>query len=335
MYTTFFKRDNVKVALYADQSITKSVEKLCKPYILTVPKEQDDLDCWKIIISGRPSDTHNFQKVTYRPEGEPSCSYLYSIKEKTIFLDDCEGEMWLPQNALRLIRVILRLEFLNHGAMYLHGGMVKIENKGIGFIGRKKSGKTSSILSLISNFSAKYITNDDLCVVNDGENWMGLGWPRSISIRQDTFQRFLPTSSFDEFFKHPIHQEITIERKNEIQNSTFVYPSELADMFNTSLLEKGTLDMIVFPSFLPKGSNDTYIQKLDLNEATKLLLENIEINPGKFNEFLLSHYELPNKEKLEYRIKKLIESIPCYSLAQSFDNLDDGSKALVDILRKK
>ena len=70
--------------------------------------------------------------------------------------------------------------------LFLHGGMVAINEIGIALLGPPKSGKTSTSLARLGAAAASHVAENDLAVDCTGSQAVGLGWPRSICLRGDT-----------------------------------------------------------------------------------------------------------------------------------------------------
>ncbi|WP_342495436.1 hypothetical protein MHH29_16145 [Bacillus sp. FSL K6-0046] len=327
-----YQKNNVRVVLGADESVQNLVISKVHPYV-ECSKITDRLegDVWTILTSKYAQDIQTevpLEEVFYQTKMEPRCRYLYHGEKKVVVIDEPKDVRWTAQHALRLIRVLLRLLCYQDGLVYLHGGMMEMNQKGIALVGGSRAGKTSTILSLLSLTDATYITNDDIGISYTNNEYKGTGWPRSMSIRKDSFEAI-------EKFDTPYRLQTSSHPFNEDdKNYHFVYPEELEKWFSREVKTMGKIDVMVFPEFLPHGQTGAALSKISPHEAAERLKEHAVINPGRHNEFLLPYFTLPTPEELEPFLKHLAEKIPCYSLKQAFTSLEKGTFLIQELLEQ-
>ncbi|WP_141546136.1 hypothetical protein [Bacillus toyonensis] len=329
MSYTLFSRGKSQVILVAKPKVTSKVESLVQPYITYERLSDITKNTWTIVQGGcEELEIEDLKVVEYSTPGEPDCRYFYNGNQKIILIDTPIEDKWISQHALRLIRVLLRLQCYQEGFIYVHGGLIEINQKGVAFIGGSRAGKTSTILSLLAHTSAQYVTNDDIAFQYNGKEYRGFGWPRSMCIRRDTLEVIDPLISTYRLDKHehPFNEDF--------KKHVFIYPKELEKCFQRPVLENSSIDMLIFPKFLPREEIGAKIRRLTPSEAIEILYENIVINPGKFNEFLLPYFELPSSESLGKVFKELLKFIPCYELRQSFQSLEEGSVHVQNLVSK-
>lgn len=320
------------MVLGADESVQNLVISKVHPYV-ECSKITDRLegDVWTILTSKYAQDIQTevpLEEVFYQTKMEPRCRYLYHGEKKVVVIDEPKDVRWTAQHALRLIRVLLRLLCYQDGLVYLHGGMMEMNQKGIALVGGSRAGKTSTILSLLSLTDATYITNDDIGISYTNNEYKGTGWPRSMSIRKDSFEAI-------EKFDTPYRLQTSSHPFNEDdKNYHFVYPEELEKWFSREVKTMGKIDVMVFPEFLPHGQTGAALSKISPHEAAERLKEHAVINPGRHNEFLLPYFTLPTPEELEPFLKHLAEKIPCYSLKQAFTSLEKGTFLIQELLEQ-
>lgn len=168
------------MVLGADESVQNLVISKVHPYV-ECSKITDRLegDVWTILTSKYAQDIQTevpLEEVFYQTKMEPRCRYLYHGEKKVVVIDEPKDVRWTAQHALRLIRVLLRLLCYQDGLVYLHGGMMEMNQKGIALVGGSRAGKTSTILSLLSLTDATYITNDDIGISYTNNEYKGTGW---------------------------------------------------------------------------------------------------------------------------------------------------------------
>lgn len=324
-----FERQEAKVLLVATSDIVSSIKKLCWPYIQVSEVQREIDDVWTIYTKSEAKIKNvDLKSFKYTPPGEAEANILYNGNFKIISLHEIEESLWIIQHALRLIRKILRLQLLERGTLFVHGGMVEYKNNGIAFLGKKKAGKTSSILSFLANEkSSTYITNDDLSLqLNETDgNVYGYGWPRSISIRSDSLQKINGLNIDIKELSHPIHTQ-----HKEKFNSYYLYPKELSHFANLKIVENERISTFIFPSFTSNESNQAEIKRLSKEEVFERLKENFEVNPDKFNEFLLPYFNTINMVIVIKKLQVYAQKIPGYQLLQSFNCLENGTNCIVE-----
>ena len=225
---------------------------------------------------------------------------------------------WKIQNALRFVRVILRMQCQERGDIFLHGGLVELFGQGICYLGPKKSGKTTSILAAMKYYGAAFIANDDMSMhYSTHEGWQGEGWPRSIVIRDDVYKK-LELENLN--YKHPLNGNIS---------DVCLYPEQLCKMFKCNCKKYSKVAFCVLPEFT---HGNTFITELSESEIIELIPQFILHNPGKYNEFLLPFFNLNNK-KAEQEAKDYFKSIRCIKIYQNMDSIRDGIDRLVDYVK--
>lgn len=223
---------------------------------------------------------------------------------------------WQVQNVVRMVRVLLRLQCQENGMIFLHGGCLAYRGKGICFLGGKKSGKTSSILSFLKYKNSEFVANDDVSVYSNSNTLYAQGWPRSVVIRQDTWER-LDIVNYD--FLHPL---------NSRSEEPCLYPQQVGNLFARGCLAEITADYIVFPKFV--NEEKTEISYIEMEDARKRLREQILLNPGKYNEYLLPYFKKKG-DSLEVE-KIMINKIKFLELKQNFNSLKNGTDALAELI---
>ncbi|MGE6631460.1 hypothetical protein [Bacillus sp. NPDC077027] len=327
-----YQKNDVNVILGAETEVQEIVMSKVRPYIqYRQTDRKHESSAWTILTGSYQLQLNkeiHLKEVFYDTEMEPRCRYLYNGEKKIIMIDQPDDVRWVAQHALRLIRVLLRLMCYQSGIIYMHGGMMELNEKGIVFIGGSRAGKTSTILSLLALTDARYITNDDIGIEHKNEAYFGTGWPRSMSIRKDSFDAIESLGSKYRLSSslHPYNQEN--------KQYHFVYPEELEKWFLRPIKTDGRVHAIVFPTFLPYEKTGATLERITQAEAAERLKQHAVINPGRHNEFLLPFFSLPEKESMVPFFEKLSQRIPCYSLKQSFSSLEKGTALISELFER-
>lgn len=316
MIIRYYRADS-SVILEADKQMIADINSYIGIYFNIKPVENSNLEAWHIIHAeqGDVFLQMGFQKIIVRQIFEPDITIFFDgIRKKIILLKE-NSNKWQIQNILRMIRVLLRLQCQEKGNVFLHGGCLSYRDKGICFLGDKKSGKTSSILSFLKYKESKFLSNDDVSFYKKDSTIYAQGWPRSIVIREDTLKE-LDIKNYD--MLHPL---------NSKKVDLCLYPQQIGKLFGRKCISETPIDYIVFPRF--NNEHKTMITFLDKNVAYERIKDQILKNPGKYNEYLLPYFNVDSKKN---NIKEIIKNIKVLELNQCMDNLKSGTTNLASII---
>lgn len=204
----------------------------------------------------------------YEKLDEPKRKFLVSKARKILQVKEPTEERWLPQMLIRLTRDALRnLAYCN--MYFLHGAFVVYKGHGICILGNKRCGKTTTVLNILSSDDTVFISNDDVSIAYNGEKWEGYGWPRSLSIRKDSFtalQKIGITFDWKVELNHPYNFN------NVSEEYVTFYPSDFSRFVHSPILKSFCLDAVLFTSF----TNENRFVCLDKQTGEKRLKEFIE-----------------------------------------------------------
>ncbi len=328
------RRNGYAIFLYTDLASIEFVKKSIEPYyiinkVISV-SEVFDSSYWK--ISNRPdsfkltSDKIDIIQSKQRVLDEPERVFFVEAHERIIELIKPVDTKWRDQIVIRLIRDIFRNYFLTNDSMsFFHGGLIKSKNLGIAFMGGKKSGKTSSILSFLKYGNVDYATNDDISIQIIDDKVHGFGWPRTVSVRNDTFDVLeMDRASIIGRLRHPSNGTIW---KNK---ATFIYPNELEQLFTTKVISNSEVNYIVFPTF-DKDIYTPNLRELNRSEFKKLLELNMEPDINRYFKDFQRYF--PNVDISSNNKVLDIISEKCHGiiLNQNFKNL----KQSVELVKKE
>jgi hypothetical protein len=257
--------------------------------------------------------------------GEPDRRVLYDAAGRVFVVDQPPG-IWRVIHVGRVLRSIFRWQFYSEGAIYFHAGMVEISGQGVVFAGSKRAGKTSSILAALTHEGARYITNDDLAVIVDGTDALGLGWPRSVSIRQDTVNQLasvLPRLAA----AHSKRPQPDIPGQ-----PLLLFPAEIAAVTGRGVLAEAPIRLIVFPEFVSCASHCS-IERLSIKEAADRLGSNLHRIPDDRDSYLAEHFTDPPPRPAASCVATLAEQVTCIKLRQSAPDLLAGTAKIISLLQ--
>jgi hypothetical protein len=219
--------------------------------------------------------------------------------------------------------------------------MVAGPGGGVAFLGDKRSGKTTSVLSaLLSGLS--YVSNDDLSISRDGDgSYTGHGWPRSVPVRKDTFAALrLPLA--DRLVEsglrlgHPSNatlDDLLDDDERRVGLVTF-YPDELCSLFATTAMAAAPVRVVVFPRFAADRRAVPRLTRMPVGQAARAIERNLLTNPVKLSGFLLPHFRLPTAAELADAAEGMARDLPCYELEQGFDRARDGGLLVRELLER-
>ncbi len=253
---------------------------------------------------------------------------------------------WCVQQVLRSVRHMLRWQSYEAGDLLLHGGLVSLRGRGVAFVGGKRSGKTSSILSALTH-GAGFVSNDDLAVVESPDGGLlGYGSPRTVNIRTDSLMALVesggevsragltdllscashPTNSFDG--RHRTTESLVAATGSVLPGSLWVRAAELTRATGCELLPEHALHVLVFPAFDTATSAPT-LTRLDRETAKATLDEHIEHQGTKYDPFLAAWFPGTDAVRRQRLIDELIDQVPCYRLTQGMGRLTDSTALLL------
>jgi hypothetical protein len=230
--------------------------------------------------------------------------------------------IWTSLFIFRLIRNLFRLEYANTaGALFLHGGIVNVDGKGILYLGGKGAGKTSSILGMLSlGNGVSYACNDD-AIIKFSKSVIGIGSARSVSIRRNTLK------SLEEIFSlNPVQEEHPSNGLSSEKKYLTLYPKQLSETFGNQLTQETPIDAIVFPSIATEKGFQ--IKTIPPQETTQKIIQHLD-TPIDSRHSFLEH--LVDELKPDIHLKKLLP-IPAFIISHSLNSVKGSANALRGIL---
>ncbi len=317
-----FLREKSSIYLKANEETIKKVSEQLRPFFKLSNNPDHFLKDWTILcLSSEEANLFNdfsLKEIKLAQNPEPDFSIYFNGNLKIVGVKESIDDEWLIQNIIRIIRVLSRFQLGERGELFIHGGLIKSNGKGICFVGEKKSGKTSSIISYLKSFGGYFISNDDVSVSNDDSGFLiGKGWPRSIVIRQDTITNMNFKKS--DKLNHPLNERL----------ENCFYPKEFVTWLNVKILSETTIDYIIFPKF--EEINYPKIEEMGFEEGINRLKQHFQNRPGKYVDYLVPWFKLFD---FEYN-QNLFENsnIKFLELKQNFKDLELASELLNEYIQ--
>ncbi|MEK5415713.1 MULTISPECIES: hypothetical protein [unclassified Paenibacillus] len=324
-------RETIKVYLYVPHSFSGMIIDILTPFYEIVLDRQPAKGFWKLILASETLEEHERDLTIINVDmsnfHEPNRKFHVNSAGRTIYFEEPQEMLWKVQIAIRLVRDITRNEYLQLDMYYFHSAMVEYLDKGICIMGGKKSGKTSTVLTLLSSGVAGFISNDDLSIRIEDGRVIGYGWPRSIAVRNDTLEAIETMRNIRigrEELNHP-NNKIPVR-----EDSTFFYPKQLASIFKGRMKKKHKVDYVIFTQFMNEGK--PRITELKDAAALELLSANYEHNINKYFKEFQIFFDQPDQKELEIVLKHIVKQAKCYELHQNFNMLDESRRLIDEVI---
>lgn len=216
------------------------------------------------------------------------------------------------KDIMRLVReIILYCCTYRNNCSFLHSACVGYNKKAVALLGKKFSGKTTLCLQLLKN-GWDYISNDKLILqrVEDGIHCWGL--PIAMGVREGTKELFL------EYL-----QGLKVE---EPDNRLFLYPHEIAERYNTRIINDAPLYLIVLPTYEPNAN------EISITKVSKKLLRNLV-----YEQYLETLYADLRKTRgfephSDFSVLERVCDIPAYRITTNSHLNDKVSNAVQELL---
>jgi hypothetical protein len=301
--------------------IWQAVEQLLRPFVDLV-RPVDDAAVWRTIAEISEDKSSSPGLVPYGGHADTGVRVGIVPERRLVRLVAAPRSRYLPVHAARVVRTLLRLATAEADSVgiFVHAGMFSRGGHGLAILGGKRSGKTSTVLAGVAS-GADFVSNDDLYVHPGAGGLVGVGWPRSVSVRTDTLSALglrLPEQT-----AHPANSLFDTYR----DDAKLLFPFEIADLFGSALVPSAAVVGLVFPRF--GTAPEVVLQRLTPAEASSRIKDNLLYPPVK-GESLETHFTYPCSGELAERADRIAAVVPAYELRQSLENV----RAATDLLEK-
>ncbi|WP_217224300.1 hypothetical protein [Streptomyces anulatus] len=238
-----------RTGLTCTPHVAEHLQRLATPYLTLEPGDAGP-DVWHVLADTRPPDHATAEPVS--AQGEATVEYAVDHAHRRIFHLAPGGEAWVTQSLLRATRAIHRSAACRRGALFLHAGLVELNGSGIALVGGSRAGKTSLIMAGVLEGAGLMVCNDDVSLTADpdGGGVLGIGWPRSISVRLDTLDLLFGRDRAETVrasLSHPANETLPslVDSGVEPHGTALLYPWEYADALNTKIGHSTRVDAVV------------------------------------------------------------------------------------------
>ncbi|MET9498297.1 hypothetical protein [Streptomyces sp. NPDC006552] len=277
------------------------------------------------------ADPAELEHVTITAPTEPTATLTVDHARRRLLLDPACALDFATHLAARYARILLRLQRATRAQeLFLHAGMAAPApdagraDRGIAVIGPKRTGKTSTVMAAM-RAGAAFVGNDDLSVTRSPDGWTGHGWPRSVSVRSDTFTAL--GLAPPERSAHPARPPGPGGPAGRAA-PVMLLPAELANLLGApGVRPSAPLTALVFPRFVPDAA-DTALRELTPEQTARRLRREPPVQVVKQADFLLPHFPRPSPAETDEVWRLLAAEVPGFELAQSFTGLTAGAQHL-------
>lgn len=318
-------RDGCAVRLWLEPAEATTLAALWQPYISLKAGDHAPPRSWTILPAGEVGDG---TAVHQDPLGTDVAYRLWlKGRDKVVHIAP-EGAMTQRR---RLVRCLIRRQFMSRGDAFLHSALLvnRRTGQGLAIAGGKRSGKTTSMLALLSSGYFDYSTNDDLTIRLSQDSLPGaFGWPRSIAIRRDTLRLLARSgSALREALQSSRHPSRT-GTSRPVDRRGILLPLELTAATGARMVDQVPLAAIVVPRFDSAVTHPVLERVDDPAERSELVLSCLEDRASKQEEWLDPYFVRPSTRDLVNQAVVLAQRVPAYRLTQSMACTAESAQAL-------
>lgn len=333
------------VAVHAPSDVVADLDRMVRPFVQLVPAAPGP-ELPSVLVRRDPPEGLGWRRIALSSEYEPDRVLWVHDERRSVAVVD-EPREWLTQQVLRSVRHMLRWQAYAAGDLLLHGGLVVWGGRGVVFVGGKRSGKTSSILSALLRGGVDFVSNDDVTIVAAAGGLVGYGFPRTVNVRTDSLLALArthpaltgllagtshPTNRFEG--RHRTAEAIRTASGATLPGSVWVRLVELAEATGCRLRAEGPVAALVLPTFDDQVAGPV-LTSLDRDTAAAALREHVERQGTRYDPFLAAWFPDTDESRRERIVDELLSTLPCYRLTQQMHRLGDATDLLRDELHHR
>jgi hypothetical protein len=323
-----------RTGLVCTDAVAERITQLVAPYLNVEPGPVTPGE-WQVFAGVEAPASARRELVTAL--GEATVEYAVDHDRRDLYHVAPSSEAWITQSALRSTRAIHRSSASRQGALFLHAGLVRMDGVGIALIGGSRAGKTSLIMASVLTGSAQMVCNDDVSLIcdADGSGMVGVGWPRSISVRLDTMDVLFGHEQATEIqlsLTHPANETLLSLRRSGVEphGTALMYPWEYENLLGSQVQERTDVDALVFVS-LADDPTEAGIKALALTESRERLQQRVLSEPNK-------HLNIFGHQPPPGRVESTVDALtalPSYQFRYDFRDVRAQAEWLTDFLGRE
>ena len=207
---------------------------------------------------------------------------------------------------MRTIRHFIFKMLSKYGFVPVHASAVEVSGSGIAFVGDKRSGKTTSLLSCLRYGRASFIANDAVFIGGEKGEYILASAPTSVGLRKNTLEAFgLGSIVGGEGAGHPDNQFAS-----SLVEKIFVSQDLLCSAFSSGFKTSASLKAMVFPIYDSSVSSPSLV-----NVSATTHIEDFTNNILEIGDFDNSSFALRNSLTwLNNNLFIDLSEIECYTM---------------------
>ncbi len=219
----------------------------------------------------------------------------------------------------RSLRNMMKLLLIDKGWLPFHSAACTWNGIGICILGNKFAGKTSTLVNLLAQSGARFVSNDNLFLRDGGKHLEGCGFPNNAGLRIGTLLAHPGLVHWIEKTTDSFHPRMDAARFRHIVATTssddlrsspekiVLLSTELAECLDVPIEHVAAIELFLVVQFDPS------LERSRLAPIT---------DPRQIREYLAANFRSLSKEKLDF--------------LQSFFDFDDNTlQAAFDVLLEK
>lgn len=299
-----------------------------------LPVDKKDLDKNGSIVMPLSSNMDVIFQQERDIEKEINCFAYYVVDKSkrniTVLVPESEeAGKYVP---MRAVRIIVKLLLLERGMLSFHSACIVRNGYGVGLIGDKFSGKTTTLINALLNCNCDFLANDQVFLDYTKGTLMMYGLPISAGIRIGTIHYFSPLQSL--LSKGPeLHCDNNILDAKELKDPRtriYVSPRQLVSILKCSIVPCARIGCFVVPEF-SRDISESKLASLTKDEARKCLLKHYLSEPFP-NQPYWNTLVTPDNRKLHGNVEKIIDrmsnDLTVYKLMQNDRTNGDSADIL-------
>ncbi len=323
-------RDGAVVNVFCDPGTGEWLRDRIRIYF-DVREPAKGCDLWMIHDSRRNAPDGKWRPYQRAGSNGEYCRFLVDMDRRWLVVEH-DDPSWRRIFILRMVRNIIRWELFSRGAVFLHASCVERDGIGVALAGGSRSGKSTTVSSLIESREWGYVTDDDLCVLPDPEGKLiASGWPGCLRMRRRMALNFPILRDSIGGFGHPANSlegalppDIGLVR---------VFPEELSRAYGCRQASAAELGLAIWLDW----GNSIRATKIGKDRALDLFLSSWDILPERkpgvrpdpkggsqqdwsrlvFDPFLLAAYGIPDLARHHALIERMAREIECVELTHA------------------
>jgi len=223
---------------------------------------------------------------------------------------------------MRTVRSLIKLQLIEHGMVPFHAACVVKNNYGIAFTGNKFSGKTTTLINMLSRGGYQFLSNDKVLLMRRNSSFHVYGLPTAVGVRVGTLRLFNNLKSLIDNGAEldNINNEVLDEFKlSDPHTRIYFTPNKFAALLRCQSTRQTKLQCLVFPELLESAAESKLVQ-MSKNTAQDYLL-------GQYLDIFFPHQPYWNrlvkmdssdwKAHVNAVIDQLSAHVPVYRLIQN------------------